>query len=84
MRILALIIPLLVLLGGVRAGDGPAYPDTCDYTGSVMCGDQCIGIGVDYYCYCGSDIPEWVAICKDVCACARCVVRRASAVGYRT
>ena len=52
MRILASIIPLLVL-GGVRAGDGPAYPDTCDYTEFTMCGDQCI-----YFrdsCYCGSD-----------------------------
>ena len=52
MRILASIIPLLVL-GGVRAGEGPAYPDTCSYTRGVMCGDQFIR-DADDYCYCGS------------------------------
>ena len=52
MRILAFII-LLLVLGGVRAGDGPAYPDTCEYTDRmVMCGDQCIW----GECYCGSGI----------------------------
>ena len=52
MRILASII-LLLLLVGVRAGDGPAYPDTCDYTerDRGMCGDLCIR-GYDY-CFCG-------------------------------
>ena len=43
MRFLASIIPLLLLLGGVRAGDGPAYNDTCFYSGKeAMCGDQCM------------------------------------------
>ena len=54
MRILASII-LLLVLGGARAGDGPAYPDNCDYTGSerrAMCGDQCIGRRNS--CYCGT------------------------------
>ena len=52
MRILASIILMLLVLGGVRAGDGPTYNDTCNYSelGRGMCGDQCIGR--DDYCSC--------------------------------
>ena len=53
MRILASIIPLL-LLGGVRADDGrPTNTDRCDYTKKIRCGDQCLLGAVS--CYCGSD-----------------------------
>ncbi len=63
MRILASIILLLLVLRGVRAGEGPAFNDTCNYAWreggrfgrrEVMCGNQCIGSGD--YCYCGDDI----------------------------
>ena len=59
MRILVSIITLLLVLGGVRAGDSPAYPDTCGYTDGamVMCGDQCIGQYA--YCYCGFETEKF-------------------------
>ena len=59
MRILASII-LLLVLGGVRADDGPAYPDTCDYTESgwsVMCGNKCIER--DNWCNCNGSDTDW-------------------------
>ena len=57
MRILSSIL-LLLVLKGVKAGDGPAYPDTCDYDWGAMCGDQCIGMGNK--CYCGSDLQTGI------------------------
>ena len=55
MKILAAIIPLLLLVA-VRAGDpDPSYPDTCGYTSEAMCGDQCYYDGSSSSCYCGSD-----------------------------
>ena len=64
MRILASII---LLLEGVRAGDGPAYPDTCNYNEGAMCGDQCIGL--DNGCYCGSDTDYFFPYYSDEHCC---------------
>ena len=57
MRILALIIQLL-MLGKVRAGDSPAYPDTCNYRNEAMCGDKCV-TGRGDFCTCGSDTDRF-------------------------
>ena len=59
MKILATVIPLLLVMRGVKAGepgDDPgvtAYPDTCDYESNEMCGDWCIDRDDWKYTTCG-------------------------------